>query len=99
MVEGRFAAVRIVEPSLPGAELVSVGLEDLRRSEASIEALVVSMAATRLRELGFDVPDAIPDAEHALWARLAEDGEDSAHSRYNALVRRLVSFQRAACVS
>lgn len=76
-----------------------MGLDDLRRSKVSVEALAVSMAATRLRQLGFDVPEAIPDAEHALWARLAEDGEDSAHSRYNALVRRLVSFQRAACAS
>src|SRR5262245_59033635 len=34
-----------------------------------------------------------------LYARLASEDPDSAHARYNALVRRLVSFDRArACV-
>jgi hypothetical protein len=37
--------------------------------------------------------------EHRLYLRLAADDSDSAHSRYNALIRRLVSFERAlACV-
>jgi hypothetical protein len=35
-------------------------------------------------------------AEHRLYALLAAEDSDSAHSRYNALVRRLVSFERAA---
>jgi hypothetical protein len=30
-----------------------------------------------------------------LYALLAADDSDSAHGRYNALVRRLVSFERA----
>jgi hypothetical protein len=35
-----------------------------------------------------------------LYLRLAAENEDDAHSRYNALVRRLVSFERAlACAS
>jgi hypothetical protein len=34
-----------------------------------------------------------------LYALLAEDDADSAHVRYNALIRRFVSFERAhACV-
>jgi len=45
------------------------------------------------------VPAALPDAEHRLYGRLASDGGGAAHGRYNALVRRLVSFERAlACV-
>jgi hypothetical protein len=41
----------------------------------------------------------IPTPEHRLYERLAESDPDSAHSRYNALVRRLVSFESAAeCV-
>lgn len=91
--------MRVVDPSLPGAELVAAGLEDLRRGNDTIEALVVSMAATRLRDLGFDVPAAQEDPEHRLWRRLAGEEADGAHSRYNALVRRLVSFQHAACVT
>jgi hypothetical protein len=34
--------------------------------------------------------------EHRLYELLAADGSDSAHSRYNALVRRLVSYESAA---
>ena len=38
--------------------------------------------------------------EHRLYALLARDDPEAAHSRYNALVRRLVSFERAlACAS
>ena len=58
----------------------------------------VAQAATasrpRLSALGFDVPS-IESAEHRLYELLASSDPDSAHSRYNALVRRLVSFERA----
>ncbi len=33
--------------------------------------------------------------EHRLYERLAASDPDSAHSRYNALMRRLVSFERS----
>ncbi len=63
-------------------------------------ALVVSIAATRLRDLGVDVPLALEEPEHRLWELLAEDDPDSAHGRYNALVQLIVSFERAlACVA
>jgi hypothetical protein len=93
---GTVRDVRAVDPSLPGAELVIAGIADLHRSSETVEALLVSMAATRLRQLGFEVPDPLPDPEHELWCRLAAEVGDAAHGRYNALVRRLVSFQRAA---
>ena len=65
-----------------------------------MESLLVSIGATRLSELGLDVADPFEDAEHRLYAFLSEDDADSAHGRYNALVRRLVSFERAAeCVA
>ena len=85
---------------LPGADLVERGLADLRAREESIEALLVSIGAPRLAGLGYDVTGAIDAPEKRLYERLAADGEDAAHSRYNALVRRLVSFERAAaCAS
>ena len=38
--------------------------------------------------------------EHRLYGLLARTDPDSAHGRYNALVRRLVRFERAAeCVA
>ncbi|OGU21409.1 MAG: hypothetical protein A3K13_04875 [Gemmatimonadetes bacterium RIFCSPLOWO2_12_FULL_68_9] len=89
-----------MDGSLPGSELIATGLEDLSRGVESIPALLVSIGAPRLRGLGFAVPEPIPSPEHRLYQRLQESDPDSAHSRYNALVRRLVSFERAAaCVS
>lgn len=82
--------------SLPGHELVRAGLDDLARGVESQEALLVSIGAQRLRAAGIDVPDAFDSPEHRLYDRLAAEDPDSAHGRYNALVRRLVSFERAA---
>jgi hypothetical protein len=58
----------------------------------------VAIGAPRLRRLGIAVP-ATPGwlaPEHRLYALLATRDADGAHSRYNALIRRLVSFERAA---
>ncbi len=82
--------------NLPGADLVERGLHDLRAGVESVESLLVSMAAPRLRALGFDVPAPLVDPELRLYRRLALDHGAGAHDRYNALVRRIVSFQRAA---
>jgi hypothetical protein len=81
---------------LPGADLVTAGLGDLAAGRVTIAALVVSIGEPRLRRLGYDVDSPIQDADHVLYGLLAEDDPDSAHSRYNALIRRLVSFERAA---
>jgi hypothetical protein len=45
-----------VPTDLPGHELVSEGLADLRGGRESESALLVAMAAPRLRRLGFEVP-------------------------------------------
>jgi hypothetical protein len=84
-----------VVTDLPGHELVSVGLADLAAGRESEEALLVSMAATRLRTLGYDVPAAgVQRPSHRLYELLERN--EGAHSRYNALVARVVSFARAA---
>jgi hypothetical protein len=85
---------------LPGSDLVTTGVEDLERGLETIEALTVSIGAARLASLGVTVRSPIPFPEHRLYQWLAKQDADSAHSRYNALIRRLVSFERAAeCVS
>lgn len=91
---------RTIDPGLPGADLVAQGLLDLADGRTTVQSLLVLVGAPRLRLLGFDVPASAPRSpEHALYGLLAREGQDSAHSRYNALVRRLVSFERAAaCV-
>ena len=85
---------------LPGGDLVAKGLEDLANSRDTVEALLVSIGAPRLRRNGVPVPATLPDPEHRLYERLAEADSDSAHSRYNALLRRLTSFESALeCVA
>jgi len=80
---------------LPGAELVETGLADLTRGVESAAALLVAIGAPRLRQLGIPVPEGPAQPEHRLYALLARDDADSAHARYNALLRRLVSYERA----
>ena len=87
-------------PSLPGADLIEQGLVDLAQGVESVAALLVAIGAPRLRSIGIDVPaHAVATPEHRLYDLLAREDPDSAHSRYNALVRRLVSFERAAAAT
>lgn len=83
--------------ALPGGDLVLRGLDDLRAGVESIESLLVQVGATNLRLRGLDVP--VPEhpdpPEHRLYARLRREHGRAAHSRHNALVRRLSSFERA----
>jgi hypothetical protein len=83
--------------NLPGAELVLPGLRDIAEGRLeTIEALLVMVGSPRLRRLGFDLPEVYPVLpEHALYQKLCEIHGESAHSRYNSLGRRLVSFERA----
>lgn len=81
---------------LPGAEIVQQGIEDLSRGVESESALLVSIGAPRLTRIGVELPRTLPEPEDRLYALLALSDPDSAHSRYNALIRRLVSFERAA---
>lgn len=86
---------------LPGGDLVAKGIDDLRAGRESPEALLVAVGRPRLERIGIDLPPiAVERPEHRLYLLLAADderaGTDTAHSRYNALIRRLVSFERAA---
>lgn len=81
---------------LPGAHLAEQGLADLARAQETVPSLLDTIGSPRLRLLGFKVPSELPDAERRLHRLLEKDGSDSAHDRCNALVRTLVSFERAA---
>jgi hypothetical protein len=85
-----------IDDALPGADLIREGLRDLERGVESVPALLVLVGAPRLRRLGLDVPDTEYFPEDRLYAQLAALHGDGAHSQYNALIRRLVSFERAA---
>jgi len=84
--------------ALPGSDIVHEGLSDLRAGRETVASLLVSIGAPRLRQLGLELPRPFSGPEHRLYERLALAGPTTAHSRYNALLRRLVSFERAfAC--
>ncbi len=97
LLHGRGTGVKNeISDSLPGAAFVRRGLADLAAGRKSDESLLVQIGAPRLRRNGFIVADAdVPGAEIELYARLSATGADAAHSRYNALIRLLVSFERA----
>ena len=83
--------------ALPGEELIEAGLKDLHAGCETIEALLVAIGNPRLRRLGFALPDLLPpNPELRLYDLLATTHGDGAHSQYNSLIRRLVSFERAA---
>jgi hypothetical protein len=84
-----------MDAGLPGADLIAEGVADLRADRVSVAALLVSIGAPRLRLGGVAVPPPLDDPEHRLYLLLAAEDSDSAHGRYNALVRRLVSYERA----
>jgi hypothetical protein len=87
----------MIPESLPGNDLVCQGIEDLSRGVESVPALLVSIGAPRLRMVGLEIPEnVISSPEQRLYHRLWSDDPDVAHSRYNALIRRLISFERAA---
>lgn len=78
--------------------MIEAGLADLAQGVESVSALLVAIGTPRLRVLGLVVPAGPPHPERRLYDRLALEHGDAAHGRYNALIRRLVSFERAlAC--
>ncbi len=80
---------------LPGADLVADGLTDLAAGKESVLSLLVSIGAPKLRVCGIEIPATIDDPNLRLYGLLQREYGDAAHSRYNALIRRLVSYERA----
>src|SRR4051794_21836663 len=86
-----------VDSRFPGADLVGQGLADLAKGLLTEEALLVTAAAPRVRRVGLAVPPGPAKARlPRLYELLASSDSVDPHSRYNALVARVVSFARAA---
>ena len=81
---------------LPGEDLVCAGIADLEKGQTSDNSLLVLIAAPRLRGLGLSIPECKSDVpfEHQLYERLEERLGAGAHSHYNILIRRIVSYAR-----
>lgn len=81
---------------LPGANLIRDGLRDYNEKCDTIPACLVRIARSRLADAGLMEPAAHHDitAELDLYHLLAHE-DNGAHSRYNALIRELISFEHA----
>lgn len=76
--------------------MIEQGIADLEAGLETIPSLIVSIGAPRLRWAGLSIPlNTFEGPEHRLYKLLAAEDRKTAHSRYNALIRRLVSFERA----
>ena len=90
------ATVPEIPSELPGADLVSAGLRDLRAGRRSAPALLLLGARARLAQDGIPLPLlAVADPERALYDLLDAEDAAGAPARYNALRHRLVSFCHA----
>lgn len=80
---------------LPGSDRVKRGLRDLTRGHLSTDALLLAVAAQRLRELGLRMPEnvALPsEPDLALYQSLRGHPSGDPYFRYNALRQELDSF-------
>jgi hypothetical protein len=82
---------------LPGGKLIEKGLADFQSARRTAEACLIHIARRRLARAGLIREGSIPtlrNPELELYRLLREDKGD-AYSRYNALLRELVSFENA----
>jgi hypothetical protein len=83
---------------LPGADLVMAGLADVAAGRETPAGELVKIGSPRLRECGVEIrvkeTDAV-EADRRLYQLLGVVHGNAAHSQYNALIRQLVSFERA----
>lgn len=81
---------------LPGYELIQQGLEDLRLNKESYHYALLYSAETRLSKLGIELKGNRPtNPSMLMFSLLKTEFGDGAHSKYNALNRRLLSFCKA----
>ena len=84
---------------LPGSDLALRGLDDLAHGNLSEFSLLILIARPRLSRLGISMTNTLVGVkepfEHALYSFLEKKFPEDAYSRYNSLIRRIVSFERA----
>lgn len=96
-INERFGAPDFASVGLPAGELIDAGLRDLATGVTSVESLLISLAAPRLRREGVPVPVGVVerDPEQRLYDLLEQSEGGLAHARYNALRHQVVSFANA----
>ena len=91
----RFGAASFASLGLPGGELVDRGLADLQSGEVTLESLLISLAAPRLRREGVPIGSVDSNPEKRFYRLVSQTAGDLAHARYNAYRRQIVSFSDA----
>lgn len=94
-IRERFGAPHFEQLGLPGGAEVDAGLADLAYERVTAASLAVSLAAPRLRREGVPVTNVLDNPERRLYDLLSRTEGDLAHARYNAWLRRIVSFADA----
>ena len=85
--------------NLPGGDILERGLRDIGAGIESIESLLVRIAAPRLKRYGVEYPS-VPlteniNLEHALYGLLCIAYRRHAYSRYNSLLKIIVSLENS----
>jgi hypothetical protein len=83
---------------LPGGDFISRGLLDHSEGKITPESCLIEVGRPRLARSGIAIGPRLPltlgDPHRQLYHLLLQLGGD-AYSRYNALLRRLISFEQA----
>lgn len=83
---------------LPGGELAEKGLADYAAGRVTPEACLLAIGWGRLQGAGLPLParapERFPQPELQLYELLRAEAGD-AYARYNALLRRFISFEQA----
>ncbi len=83
---------------LPGGELIAKGLEDSAEGLITPAACLISIGWPRLERAGMNLQarkcNRIITPESELYQLLGSESDDP-HSRYNALIRQLISFEQS----
>jgi hypothetical protein len=98
-IRERFGASSLAALGLPGGDIVDAGLADLADGTISVESLVVSLAAPRLRREGVPIGTVQADPEDRLYELLSRAAGDLAHARYAAYLQQIESFADACHIA
>jgi hypothetical protein len=94
-IRDRFGSSSFAALGLPGGEAVDTGLKHLADGTVSVESLLLSLAAPRLRREGVPVGQVLPEPENRLYQLLSAEAGDLAHARYAAHLQQIASFADA----
>jgi hypothetical protein len=94
-IRNRFGSPSFEALGFPGGVLVDTGLAELADGKVTVETLVVSLAASRLRREGVPLSTVHGDPEDRLYELLSRSSGDLAHARYGAYLRQVSSFADA----